>query len=147
MFNVHCAIFVRGAKTYKGVENWTRSPPHLAHKFTHLQPPHTVAHSIMGQAISITFDLVGESDVGAHVTILPRATIDINSVLGNHDGKFVWGKKDVTKSARDLTFDGKTLKAELRDVMGDWKAAEVDLTTHIRYNVEKNVMEAFDIPA
>ncbi|KZT50046.1 hypothetical protein CALCODRAFT_488994, partial [Calocera cornea HHB12733] len=40
-----------------------------------------------------------------------------------------------------------TLKAELRDVMGDWKAAEVDLTAHIRYNVEKNVMEAFDIPA
>ncbi|KZT50362.1 hypothetical protein CALCODRAFT_405359, partial [Calocera cornea HHB12733] len=56
------------------------------------------------------------------------ATIALDSVLGNKDGNSVWGLKAITKSARNISFDGKLLKAELRTINGDWRHSEVDLT-------------------
>ncbi|CUS11432.1 unnamed protein product [Tuber aestivum] len=63
-----------------------------------------------------------------------RSTIDLNTVLGNSDGRFEWGGVRFSHTAKDVTLkDNRTLSAYLKRRDGSWseKPVEVNLTEHI----------------
>ncbi|KAG0643284.1 hypothetical protein HOY80DRAFT_473325 [Tuber brumale] len=63
-----------------------------------------------------------------------RSTIDLNTVLGNCDGRFKWGGGMFSHTAKDVKLkDNRTLSAYLKRKDGSWseKPIEVNLTEHI----------------
>ncbi|KAG0133641.1 hypothetical protein HOY82DRAFT_257638 [Tuber indicum] len=63
-----------------------------------------------------------------------RSTIDLNTVLGNCDGRFEWGETRFSRTAKDVKLkDNRTLSAYLKRKDGSWseKPVEVNLTEHI----------------
>ncbi|KZT50361.1 hypothetical protein CALCODRAFT_193304 [Calocera cornea HHB12733] len=93
----------------------------------------------------LTFDIDDVNDIGARQTVQPRATIALDSVLGNQSGKAVWGLQGITKTARNIRIhSGRYLEAalETKTAVPNW--VMVDLTTHLRYDKLKNAMEYFD---
>ncbi|RPB15491.1 Cyanovirin-N [Morchella conica CCBAS932] len=77
-----------------------------------------------------------------------RAELDLDTILGNSDGKFdiSGGGTAFTQSARNIKMkhggaggDHPILTAELKDMKGEWRAGEVDLL-----EVLKNVNGALE---
>ncbi|KAG9081697.1 hypothetical protein FRC06_005437, partial [Ceratobasidium sp. 370] len=54
------------------------------------------------------------------------ATIHLDEIFGNNDGKFVWGGK-LNETGRKPTLNGTRLSAELRNTKGEWSTSSVDL--------------------
>lgn len=73
---------------------------------------------------------------------ISKSSIDLDSILGHRDGKFIWGGRGFTSSAQDISLHGFQLVAELPH-QGGWVLAEVDLSEHIRYR--NGTLESFDV--
>ncbi|KAK7461343.1 hypothetical protein VKT23_008521 [Stygiomarasmius scandens] len=66
---------------------------------------------------------------------LAELSISLDDCLGNIDGKFTWGSRGVTETARNLSVDRFRLSAELQDAKReDWHLDQIDLSEHIRFN-------------
>lgn len=73
-----------------------------------------------GDSLDASFDLVDYLDsVGS--------AMDLDLVLGNVDGKFVWGSKGFSKTAKHVRLEGTKIRALLETVNEQWKDATFDL--------------------
>ncbi len=72
------------------------------------------------------------------------SSLDLDTLLGNIDGKFVWGKQGFSQSAREVTLEGTVLTADLMNTAGAWVSASADLSAFIRNN--DGVLEGDNIP-
>ncbi|KAJ8496534.1 hypothetical protein ONZ45_g12414 [Pleurotus djamor] len=59
--------------------------------------------------------------------------LNLNTILGNHDGEFAPGGENFFDSGQGiwLWLDGTTLRGQLMNVEGEWKDAEIDLNRFI----------------
>ncbi|KAL9094081.1 MAG: hypothetical protein Q9165_003496 [Trypethelium subeluteriae] len=71
--------------------------------------------------------------------------LDLDEILGNVDGVFIWGLKLFSKSAANLRVEGGTLHGELRSKDNSWKSASFDLNTQVA-NVN-GTLTATNLPA
>lgn len=72
------------------------------------------------------------------------AQFDLNAVLGNIDGGFVWGLTAFVNSAENIRLERAVLHARLRDCSGNWKDAQFDLDGMLTNNNGK--LEAVNVP-
>lgn len=71
-----------------------------------------------------------------------QAAINLDSILGHSDGKFNWGGRNFTASARGISLSGSELSAELQ-YRGSWFEDRIDLSQHIRLN-KNGKLETFN---
>lgn len=72
------------------------------------------------------------------------SSLDLDTLLGNIDGKFVWGKQGFSQSAREVSLEGTILTADLMNMAGVWVSASADLNPFIQNN--DGVLEGDNIP-
>lgn len=73
------------------------------------------------------------------------ASFPLDQVIGNLNGKFVWGFKRFSQSAQNITLNGTVLSAELKAEDGTWKPDTIDLD--LRFMGRDGVLTAVDVPA
>ncbi|KAK3807758.1 MAG: Cyanovirin-N [Benniella sp.] len=61
-----------------------------------------------------------------------ETTIDLNTVIGNIDGKFQWDNENYSFSARSVSLEGSVLKAELRTIRRRYLPSSIDLAERIK---------------
>ncbi|KAF5372631.1 hypothetical protein D9758_005266 [Tetrapyrgos nigripes] len=59
-------------------------------------------------------------------------TLNLDTLLGNDNGKFKWRSHSFIATARNISLDGSILKAELQQLTGKWVADKIDLSLHIK---------------
>ncbi|KAH6672932.1 Cyanovirin-N [Halenospora varia] len=67
-----------------------------------------------------------------------EAVFDLNTVLGNNNGRFSWGDGGYLESAQEFRFsvegDGiPVLRAQLRNADGEWVESDVNLDERIKF--------------
>ncbi|GKZ68075.1 hypothetical protein AnigIFM60653_006903 [Aspergillus niger] len=69
-----------------------------------------------------------------------ESTLDLNSCIGNEEGRFLWGGNDFAGSAEDISFaiEGEdnvpVLRARLQNSEGEAFDADVNLGEHVTNN-------------
>lgn len=63
--------------------------------------------------------------------LLCGTSIDLDTVLGNKNGKFDWNSSNFSKSAQDIYFDGTLLHASLQNDAGLWQRDCISLDHYI----------------
>lgn len=76
--------------------------------------------------------------------IYKKSEIDLDTVLGNHNGKFQWGLTGFSKHAKAISLDQSILTADLLRSSGDYAKVTVDLSTHIIN--DDGVLKAVNLP-
>lgn len=108
----------------------------------HALTPHIVlpvAEPKEGEMIVLPY-----GDAKEHLQWVP-ASFPLDLVLGNLNGKFIWGFKHFSKSARNITLNGTILSAELLAEDGTWNSDSLDLN-HMLMGRD-GVFTAVDVPA
>ncbi len=73
------------------------------------------------------------------------ASVDLDLLLGNIEGKFKWGEKAFSTSGRSIQLDNTLLRAELGLSNGSWSADICDLSQRLMNN--DGAFQAIEVPA
>lgn len=73
-----------------------------------------------------------------------EASIELDMVLGNIEGKFQWGQKQFSSSARNIRLNNTLVEAELRLSNGTWSTDSCDLSQRLMNN--DGAFQATEVP-
>ena len=73
-----------------------------------------------------------------------KSDLDLDTILGNHNGKFQWGLTGFSKHAKAISLDHSILTADLQRSSGDYVKVTVDLSTNIIN--DDGVLKAVNLP-
>lgn len=68
------------------------------------------------------------------VTQYKDSTVELNNCLGNIDGQFKLKNTNFALSAFNVTFDGRTLRGDLYNAVGNWSSTSIDLNSVLGNN-------------
>ncbi|BCR82821.1 uncharacterized protein ACHE_10223S [Aspergillus chevalieri] len=89
-----------------------------------------VRELLEGPSDRSSFRLVG----GSTLFISEPQEIDLNECLANRDGAVNADGTDFAFTARNISLDGSTLRAELRKINGEWRQDSIDLASCVSWS-------------